>query len=127
MTEADKIVQALVLAKNESNLFPELVKSVSGIVFLGTPHQGSRTADYATTLSRIPNAIMTGSQLSRFTGSVLSQLCETLKANSEGLLHLAQDFRVQTSSINITSCIEQNTMKGLNELVGKCDPIDLSG
>ena len=55
--------------------------------------------------------------MSRLTGPMRADLLRGLKTNEEELLHIAQDFRVHTGTIQIASCIEQKNMLGLNERV----------
>ena len=87
------------------------------MLFLGTPHQGSHSATYASVLSRIANIFVIGGQLSRVTGRLRSSLVKSLEENAEGLFNIAEDFRVHTATLAITSFIEQKNMRGLNERV----------
>jgi hypothetical protein len=84
---------------------------------LGTPHQGSPTARYGKILAQIANSFAIGSQISRFTGPVRADLLSSLRTGEEGLLRVAEDFRVHTASMKIFSFIEQKGMKGLNQRV----------
>jgi ankyrin repeat domain-containing protein 50 len=111
------LCKALIIAKNESELYPNIRESVSAILFLGTPHQGSPTADYASILSQIANVFVIGIQASRFAGPIRTDLLKSLRASEKELLRIAEDFRVHTATIKITSFIEQKTMQGLNERV----------
>ena len=90
---------------------------MSAILFLGTPHQGSPTATYATILSQIVNSIVVGSQVSRLSGPIRTELLRGLETNEAELLRVAEEFRVHTTAINIASFIEQKQMRGLNERV----------
>ncbi len=109
----------MILARNESGLYPEFSTSVSGVLFLGTPHQGSSAATYASIFLQIANAFLTGSQVSRLTGPIRTELLRGLEANETELLHIAQDFRTHTSTIRVASFIEQKSMQGLSERVCK--------
>lgn len=91
--------------------------SVSGVLFLATPHQGSPSATYASILSQIANIFVIGSQVSRLTGHLRTDLLHGLETNERELLHIAQDFRVHTETMQIASCIEQKNLRGLNERV----------
>lgn len=115
--QTDILCKALIIAKNESELYPNIRESVSAILFLGTPHQGSPTADYASILSQIANIFVIGIQASRYTGPIRTDLLKSLRANEKELVRIAEDFRVHTATIKITSFIEQKTMQGLNERV----------
>lgn len=116
--------QALLIARNESALYPDIIGSVSAILFLATPHRGSTYASYATILSRIAEAITTGSQVSRITGAMRTDLLKSLRTNEDELLRIAEDFRVHTSSMKITSFLELKKMQGLNDKV-RSNPRDV--
>ena len=62
---------------------------------------------------------MIGTQTSRLTGPIRTELLTGLETNEKELLHVAQDFRVHTGTLKIASFIEQKNMRGLNERVNK--------
>jgi hypothetical protein len=109
--------KALIIAKNESGNYPGIADSVKAILFLGTPHQGSTTARYGEVLAQIANVFVVATQTSRASGAMRSELLKSLKASENGLLAIAEDFRVHTAQIKIFSFIEQKSMKGLNQRV----------
>jgi hypothetical protein len=109
--------QALLIAFNQAKLYPGMYDSTIAILFLGCPHQGSSAADYAKVLARIVNAAFISSQALRIKGVVRSDLLNSLQKNGVELLQIADDFRVHTDRIHITSFIEKKKMKGLNQLV----------
>ncbi|KAI9748141.1 MAG: hypothetical protein M4579_007306, partial [Chaenotheca gracillima] len=111
------VKQALIIARNESVLYPHLSASVSSVLFLGTPHQGSPSATYASILSQIANVFVIGSQMSRLTGPLRTELLQSLRRNENELLYIAQDFRVHTGPLMIASFIEQKNMRGFNERI----------
>ncbi|KAF7507674.1 hypothetical protein GJ744_010227 [Endocarpon pusillum] len=111
------VKQALIIANNESTNYPGIKSSVSAILFLGTPHKGSPSAEYADILFKIANVIIIGSQMSRWTGPLRKELVHSLRTNAKDLLHIAQDFRVHTGTMKIASFIEQQNMRGLNERI----------
>jgi len=90
---------------------------VAAILFLGTPHQGSPSVRYATILARTANALFIGSQVSRFTGPMRSDLLKTLQRHEPELLRIAEDFRVHAAGIKIVSFVEGKNMQGLNTRV----------
>ena len=96
--------QAITIARNEPDNYPGIGKAVSGILFLGTPHQGSPSALYATILARTANALVVGSQVSRLTGPVRTNLLKALKRHESELLRVAEDFRVHTADISGLDC-----------------------
>jgi len=109
------VKQGLIIAKNESDHFPGIGDAVSGILFLGTPHQGSPSATYANILAQITNIFVVGTQVSRLTGRIRTDLLKSLKTKESELLKIAEDFRVHTTKIKISSFIEQVNMAGLNQ------------
>jgi hypothetical protein len=109
--------KALIIAKNESGNYPGIADSVKAILFLGTPHQGSTTARYGEVLAQIANVFVVATQTSRASGTMRSELLRSLRASENGLLAIAEDFRVHTARIKIFSFIEQKSMKGLNQRV----------
>jgi hypothetical protein len=107
----------MIIANNEPDHYSGLAKAVSAILFLGTPHQGSPRAKYTKILAQITNYFVIGTQTSRFTGPIRADLLSSLRTGEEGLLRIAEDFRIHTAGIKIYSFIEQKAMKGLNERV----------
>ncbi|PVH82960.1 hypothetical protein DL98DRAFT_487647 [Cadophora sp. DSE1049] len=97
--------QALVIAQRESQ-YKQIHDNVRGVIFFGTPHQGSGLADYATTLARIPLAIGVDTH---------PQLLKGLKKKSKDLKRLTDSFRkyLDTSGISVVSFYELRTLKGL--------------
>ena len=68
--------------------------AIAGILFLGTPHQGSSAAEY-------------GMWFARALGNDTT-LLGTLKKNSPTLLEVAQDFEASYSNLDIVCFYEQN-------------------
>ena len=66
--------------------------STVGILFLGTPHQGSSAAEYGIWLARALRSNTT--------------LLETLKKNSPTLLEVAQDFHASYNNVDIVCFYE---------------------
>jgi hypothetical protein len=71
--------QAITIARNEPDSYPGIGKAVSATPFLGTPHQGSPSALYGTILARTANTPVVGSQVSRLTGPIRTNLLKTLQ------------------------------------------------
>ena len=67
--------------------------ATAGILFLGTPHQGSSAAEYGIWLARAMGNDTT--------------LLETLKKNSSTLLEVAQDFEASYSNVDIVCFYEK--------------------
>ena len=67
--------------------------AIAGVLFLGTPHQGSSAAEYGLWLARALGKDTT--------------LLETLKINSPTLLEVARDFEASYSNVDIVCFYEQ--------------------
>ena len=67
--------------------------AIAGILFLGTPHQGTSAAEYGMWLARALGKDTT--------------LLETLKKNSPTLLEVARDFEASYSNVDIVCFYEQ--------------------
>ena len=79
---------AVIIARNEPQNYPGIGKAVRAILFLGTPHQGSTSAEYATILARTANVLVIRSQVSRFIGPMRTDLLKTLQRHkSETFVH----------------------------------------
>ena len=78
---------------NHNNVFKDLRLSVAGIVFLGTPHQGSDAAGY-------------GELLAQATGRDIT-LLRSLTRNSQILHEIAQDFETSYSNVDLVCFYEK--------------------
>lgn len=108
--------QALLNAHHNS-VYSTVVESVYGIMFLGTPHQGSEAAIVGNTLLK---AISFTSRLKS------SSLLKNLRTNSEELENISNSFRHFVSGDNrkverIVSVVEQLVTKGYGRVV--CLPV----
>ncbi|MCJ1349815.1 hypothetical protein MMC31_008056, partial [Peltigera leucophlebia] len=86
------IKQALVLA-NHGEIFKDLRLSVAGILFLGTPHQGSKAAGYGQSLARVLGSDTT--------------LLESLTKHSQVLHEIGQDFETSYSNADLVCFHEE--------------------
>ncbi|PNP76488.1 hypothetical protein FNYG_10175 [Fusarium nygamai] len=77
-----------------------LAQSVSGVIFLGCPHRGSRVASHARLLSKIVNAATLGA-------GARSDLIKTLQVSSMELKAVSQLSRYPLKSLVIVSFYEQ--------------------
>jgi hypothetical protein len=68
-------------------------------------------------MAQTANFLAIGTQASRFTGRVRSDLLRSLKTHEAELLRIAEDFRVHTVDIQIRSFVEGTNMNGLNHRV----------
>ena len=83
--------QALVLA-DHGNTFRDIRLSTAGIIFLGTPHQGSEAAVYGVWLAQVMGHDKT--------------LLESLRRNSPALHEIARDFEASYSNVDIVCFYE---------------------
>lgn len=78
---------------NHRHEFSNIRLSTAGIVFLGTPHQGSDAASYGLWLAQVVGHDKT--------------LLESLKKNSPALYEIAQDFEASYCDADIV-CFYEN-------------------
>ncbi|PMD54981.1 uncharacterized protein K444DRAFT_696279 [Hyaloscypha bicolor E] len=76
-----------------------LYRYVAGIIFLGTPHRGSRKVEHAAIIVRILSGLGIGTR---------SPMLKQLKPNSDALLHISMQFRklLRRAPIQICSAFE---------------------
>ena len=80
--------------------FEHLAQSVSGVIFLGCPHRGSRVASHARLLSRIVNAATLGA-------GTRSDLIKMLQVSSTELEAVSRHATYPLKSLVIVSFYEQ--------------------
>ncbi len=78
---------------NHNEIFKNLRLSVAGIIFLGTPHQGSDAAGYGKLLARVTGCDTT--------------LLESLTRHSQVLHEIAQDFETSYHTADIVCFYEE--------------------
>ncbi|KAJ3847439.1 Alpha/Beta hydrolase protein, partial [Lentinula lateritia] len=99
------IKQALIIAHNRADKrYDSIINSVSGIVFLGTPHQGGNGVDTARFVANFVRA---------FNIDVRVDLIKSLDPRSMVLFDLTDDFRqlVSSKGIEIASLFETKKTK----------------
>jgi len=87
-------VQAFILGQNDAH-YKDIVQSVSGIIFLGTPHRGSN-------LAQVMNRVL---QASVFNHSAKEYITE-LQRNSPTLQEINDQFRNIATDLSIVSFFE---------------------
>ena len=85
-------LQALVLA-DHGNTFIDIRLSIAGIIFLGTPHQGSDATEYGLWLARIAGQD--------------TALLQSLRRNNIALHDIARDFEASYNKADIV-CFYEN-------------------
>ena len=101
-------MQALISAHADPNRYHSIEASTRSIIFLATPHGGSKTANIGSLLSHVASLAFQ---------SPSKQLLETLKHNSDILAQLSEEFRKIHSAFNIVNFYERRKTPGLNALV----------
>ncbi|KAL8924256.1 MAG: hypothetical protein Q9172_002769 [Xanthocarpia lactea] len=85
-------------------------RNIKAIVFMGTPHKGSRISSYLTPLTRILNGLLP-------TSPIRSDLIGNLQVLSRTLSEVSEMSVQALSQLSVISFYEQKKMKGLNSLV----------
>lgn len=80
-----------------------------GIIFMGTPHQGTDIPEFANILTNVAQKLLHKPNP--------KATIDALKANCTFLQQLSKDFRNQMSNYTIVSCYEQKPMKRSPRLV----------
>ncbi|KAG8531939.1 uncharacterized protein KY384_003575 [Bacidia gigantensis] len=95
------IEKALISAKLHDTDFPGVVQSTAGVIFLGTPHRGSKSQSKAAVIAAIASAMGCGEDTS---------LLKAVEKDSEMLHDLLYDFTrtVNTASIPLFCFFEQH-------------------
>lgn len=88
-------------AKLHEEDYPSIIRSVAGVVFLGTPHRGSGSQSKASLIASIASAVSLGEH---------SSLLKIVDKDSEMLADLLHDFSrtVNTMSIPLFCFFEQH-------------------
>jgi hypothetical protein len=97
------VPQALVIAQARQTLYGDIHESTRSITFLGTPHQGSTAAVWATYLGHISQAV----------GIRNSTATKELTTWSDSLLDLQREFCEQLPRLLINSFFETIPYKGI--------------
>ncbi|KAK5215750.1 hypothetical protein LTR47_009949 [Exophiala xenobiotica] len=101
------VKQALFQARLESR-YQSMKDATLGLIFMGTPHQGSDKAIYGEVLANVAQFI---------SHRPPQRLLTALQTNSEVLLRLTTDFRFQLPDYEVYSFFELRPMKGLSSLI----------
>jgi hypothetical protein len=92
--------QAVVISKLHIEDFPGIIQSLAGILFLGTPHKGSKWQSSASIIASIASTLGFGEE---------SLLLKVVQQDSEMLRDLIQDFTrtINRSSVPLFCFFEQ--------------------
>ena len=102
------ILQALINARSQWDRYAPIWKATKCVIFLATPHGGSKTADYGSLLSKIATLAFQNPS---------TQLLKALKLNSAVLRKITDDFKEVCATIEVISFYERRRTPLLNSLV----------
>lgn len=103
-------VQAYILGQNDND-YKNIIKSVTAILFLATPHRGSRSANQLDKLLRASNPLFSR-----------KQYVAELARNSQTLESINEEFRNLAPKLQIFSFYETlETYIGPTRMVGRID------
>jgi hypothetical protein len=97
--------KAVVIASSNAEDYSHIQDSIIGILFLGTPHQGSEATSYSRVLLNIMNAAFP--DFPDLTRKTQTNLRNFLDRDMDDIQKMGIRFRAQTLDIKIISFIEQ--------------------
>ncbi|KAG4253672.1 hypothetical protein FPRO03_07632 [Fusarium proliferatum] len=109
--------QALVTAHQDNHLYGEVLNSIIGVVFLGTPHRGSTAANLGSVCGAIVNTFWSTASAGVGPRTVRTDLLNNLIYDSDALQDLAMSARVRLGSISVVSCFETEPTPPLSSLI----------
>jgi ankyrin repeat domain-containing protein 50 len=103
---------AMIIAKIEDDLYSGILNTTRAILFFGTPHRGTVTADLPQVMANVANLRLAGTGR-RFR----SDLLDDLKADSRILNDISNSFRTLSPRFKIISFYETESTGPLRKLV----------
>jgi hypothetical protein len=106
--------QALIIAKLREGTFPGIIASSIGVIFLGTPHRGSR--------SFLPqSALLTAiAEHSDLYGGIEPEVLDTMRSDDGALLEVAEDFTDLCRDKGLeVACFFEQRKSNLGKIIGK--------
>jgi len=103
---ADTTYQALIFAHEDNAIYGRLLKSVAGVVFLGTPHKGSNAATLGTLVGRIVNTFVAATSAGLQTRPARTDLLDYLSYDSKHLQDLSVSVRNRLADVTVVSFYE---------------------
>ncbi|PPJ52932.1 hypothetical protein CBER1_11665 [Cercospora berteroae] len=109
--EAENILEelahlAICIAQNKN---PSLLQRLRGIVFLGTPHNGSEVADLAAVFGNIVTVC--------YDGAIRTERLKNLRCNARSLSEVNQNFREIVGTLETVSFYEARPTAPLNKII----------
>jgi hypothetical protein len=119
----------LSIANTNVKRFGSIRAATSDILFIATPHRGSKDAAFLAKLAGAFHGSLTTTGLSRFRGGIRADLIKDLIQDKKAVNKITKDFLPLTDgSIRFYSFIEDLTMKPLNSRVSlPMTPMSISG
>ena len=98
-----KVLKAIIDAPDFA---PGLIPRLSGVMFLGTPHRGSDSADLASVLTGVVNVAARVGSLGLAKNPLQQDILNELKTGSKPLGELHDTFRKRVSKLQVKSFFE---------------------
>jgi len=108
------VKKALVIAHEQKHNYDTLLSRVKGIVFMGTPHRGSKAASWSRILTDIVDISIAHSTTRR-------ELTKSLTRNSTDLFEIGEQFMDHAKELRLLSFYEKKRTRLLNALVVEKD------
>ncbi|OIW34693.1 hypothetical protein CONLIGDRAFT_658495 [Coniochaeta ligniaria NRRL 30616] len=109
--------QALVLAHEDDMFYGKLLSSVTGIVFMGTPHKGSSVANLGSVVGRIVNTCVATSTATLQSKAIRTDLLDYLNSDSKVLRDLAVSVRNRLQDLTVVSFYETEALSPLSAMI----------
>ncbi|KAL9585984.1 MAG: hypothetical protein Q9212_001203 [Teloschistes hypoglaucus] len=104
------VIKRALVSASALPVYDPVRRNIKAIVFMGTPHKGSRLSSYLTPLSRIVNGLIP-------TSPIRSDLIGNLQVLSRALSEVTELSVQALNEITVVSFYEQKRLKGVNSLV----------
>lgn len=112
------VIKRALVSASTLPVYEPVRRNIKAIVFMGTPHKGSRLSSYLTPLSRIINGLVP-------TSPIRSDLIGNLQVLSRNLSEITELSVQALNEITVVSFYEQKKLRGVNSLVS--NPLKLLG
>lgn len=106
--DANTISKALIIAHERSSKYGALLQSISGVMFMATPHRGSQVADVAEPLVQIARFVLF---LSGY--RINTRLVSTLQWDEQVLVDITSQFVERGSRIQMRTFYETEVLPPL--------------
>ncbi|KAG4439950.1 hypothetical protein IFR05_004576 [Cadophora sp. M221] len=107
------VKKALTICVMEAKRYSNVLSSTDSILFLATPHRGSKPADMLATVAKLSNLPLP----TRLMGRTRHELVAALGRDSTSLFETSRQFRDLTDRVKIYSFIEQRIIPPASELI----------